>query len=186
MFVLDLNGNVVAKHLGWKGGLYGAGFTPDGKRLVLAGDDIDRKRSPYDVVIFDTEDPDPTKWERLGTVNVGEFPSKVVCDYTHAYVTVSLDHTLYKIDIYNMKVDKVLSFPRATVPQPMEISKDFSKLYVGGVVTDTITVVPTDFNTPLAQCEQWRTTPSASKRGMVHDVALSHDGRYLFVANSSV
>lgn len=185
VFVLDLNGNVVAKHLGWKGGLYGAGFTPDGKRLVLAGDDIDRKRSPYDVVIFDTEDPDPTKWERLGTVNVGEFPSKVVCDYTHAYVTVSLDHTLYKIDIYNMKVDKVLSFPRATVPQPMEISKDFSKLYVGGVVTDTITVVPTDFNTPLAQCEQWRTTPSASKRGMVHDVALSHDGKYLFVANSS-
>ena len=70
LFVFDKNGNELVKHLAGRGGIFGVNFTPDGKRMAVCGDDIDRKRSPYEVVVFDTEDPDPKNWERLGKVNV--------------------------------------------------------------------------------------------------------------------
>lgn len=193
--VVDKDGNLVVNLIAWKEGLFGASFTPDGNRLVLVGDDIDRRRTPSNCVVFDTTNIDPRKWERIGIIPTGELPSKVVCDDNgFAYVTVSTDNSLFKLDIVNMKVDKVLSFPRATVPQPIAISPDYTKLYVGGVVTDLVYVVPTDFNTPLEECETWHGAPpniltpdpDDRFRGMIHDLFLSQDGKYLAVANASI
>ena len=187
LFVFDKNGNELVKHLAGRGGIFGVNFTPDGKRMAVCGDDIDRKRSPYEVVVFDTEDPDPKNWERLGKVNVGEFPSKVVCDSEgFAYVTVSLDFTIYKIDLYNLEVVGILNAEPGSVLQPIAISKDEEFIYVGSVTGDKIYVVPTHFNTPLDQCDTLSGVPYPCKRGMVHDLDVSPCGRYLVAANASI
>ena len=179
--ILDYEGNIIRQMKAWKGGLFGASFTPDGTRLVVCGDDIDRKRSPWDMVVFDTSDPDPNNWYRLGVIFVGEFPSKVVCDDKgYAYTTVSLDDTVYKLDIENLRVEKIMTMtdPRgmAVVPMPIDISHDYEYIYVGGVVSDFVYEIPTSMDVPLEQCRRFSTLPYPGNRGIIHDLRVLPDG----------
>lgn len=187
--ILDKDGGTVRSMPAWKGGLFGADFTPDGNRLVVAADDIDRKRGPWDVVIFDTSDSDPHKWTRLGCVQVGEFPCKVACDYEYAYVSVSTDMTLYKVDIYNLRIDKVLTMPNERpphVPMPLEIDRsDYEHIYVGAVTSDYIFKIPTSFDVPVGQCERFHTFPYEGERAMIHDIDIDSKNKIMIISNAS-
>lgn len=187
--ILDKNGNAVRNMPAWKGGLFGADFTPNGDRLVVAADDIDRKRGPWDVVIFDTSNADPNKWTRLGCVQVGEFPCKVACDHEYAYVSVSTDKTLYKIDIYNLRIDKVLTMPNERpphVPMPLEIDRsDYQHIYVGAVTSDYIFKIPTSFDVPIEQCDKFHTFPYEGERAMIHDIDIDSINKVMIISNAS-
>lgn len=188
--VLDYDGNILRQLKAWKGGLFGADFTPDGNKLVVCGDDIDRKRAPWDMVVFDTSSSDPNNWHVIGVIPVGEFPSKVVCDDKgFAYATVSLDNTVYKLDIVNMRVDKILTLTdargMAVIPMPITISADYNYIYVGGVVSDFVYEIPTAMNVPLVSCRRFSITPYPSNRGIIHDIRRLPDGRYATSSSST-
>lgn len=185
--VIDKNGHLVRHLKAWKSGLFGIDFTPDGTRMVVCGDDIDRKRAPWDMVIFDVSSSDPMDWHIIGNIPVGEFPSKVVCDDKgFAYVTVSLDDSVYKLDIVNMRVEKVIPItdPRRmhTSPMGIAISNDYSKIYVACVVVDSVYEIPTDTFDHISRI--FSVIPYVGNRGIPHDVHTLSDGR-LIVSSSS-
>ncbi len=199
--VINKDGNLVRNLKSWKGGLFGAAFTPAqsatsllpnapmGARLVVCGDDIDRKRAPWDMVVFDTSDSDPANWTRIGVIDVGEFPSKVICDDKgYAYVTISLDDNVYKIDIVNMRVVAIMMLTDVrgipVIPQPIWISQDYSKIYVGGVVSDYVYEIPADFATPFASCRKFSILPYDGNRGIIHDLRTLPDGNICFSSAS--
>lgn len=185
--VVDKNG-VLVRHLkAWKGGLFGIDFTPDGTRMVVCGDDIDRKRAPWDMVIFDTSSANPMDWHIIGMIPVGEFPSKVVCDNNgFAYVTISLDDSVYKLDIVNMRVDKVIPItdPRGmhTSPLGICISNDYQHIYVANVVTDSVYEIRTS---DLTLTRKFSAVPYVGNRGIPHDVHTLPDGRIVVSSSST-
>lgn len=185
--IIDKNGDIVRHLKAWKGGLFGAAFTPDKTAynnktlLVVCGDDIDRKRAPWDMVVFDVTDPNPMQWEMIGTIPVGEFPSKVECDDKgFAYCTVSLDDTIYKLDLNNMRVDDVVTLTDyrgiPVIPMAMTIANDYSEIYVGGVVSDSLHVIGTgnNFGPPT---ENKTLLPTSQHKGIIHDLRIMPDHR---------
>ena len=185
--VLDYEGNIVKQLKAWKGGLFGVDFTPDGNRMIVCGDDMDRKRAPWDMVVFDTSSPNPQEWSKIGVIYVGEFPSKVVCDdQGFAYVTVSLDNTIYKLDMDNMRVDKIITLTDnrgiPVIPLAINMSSDFDYIYVGGVVSDFLYEIPTAMDRPISQCRKFSVSPYQSNRGIIHDTCSLPNGR---IATSS-
>lgn len=199
VIVLDKNGNEYHKLLAWRSGLYGAAFTPNGTRMVVCGDDIDRKRAPWDVIVFDTSDPDPKEWKRIGTaIPVGEFPCHVACTNTHAFVTICNDGTIIKINLQSMKVEDILLIPQA-VPKAIWPHPNGQYIYTAGVVSDrvykidvnTFQVVNVDHKGELGWSLVGDENSYPSDLGWnlsvkAHDIKISPDGNRLIIAAASI